>query len=254
MCLIIFAYNHHPKYRMVIAANRDEFYERPAKAASFWADKPNILAGRDLKAGGTWLGVNRSGHYAVITNYRDPLSHKEIAPSRGHLVENYLAYKTSPKSYLNQLSADGDKYNGFNLLVGDKHSLYYYSNREKNIYEIPHGVHGLSNSLLNVKWPKVERGRVSLEKILAAREPDVELLFTMMADREEAADNKLPDTGVGLALERILSPPFVVSPNYGTRLTTVILIDYEGDIRFWERTFINQNPHKWNEVYYEISS
>ncbi len=252
MCLIIFAYKNHPKYKVVMAANRDEFYERPTLAADFWADKPDILAGRDLKAGGTWLGVNTFGQYAVITNYRDPHNQKEAAPSRGHLVQKYLEKAISPKSYLEQLSNGGSDYNGFNLLVGDKGSLYYYSNRKEDIYEIPEGVHGLSNNLLNINWPKVSQGTMNMQNILAKDEINVDSLFTMMADTKLADEKILPDTGVGVELERILSASFVISPNYGTHLTTVLLIDYDHNIQFWERTFIDRNPNKWDEVFYEI--
>lgn len=252
MCLIIFANNYHPKYKLVVAANRDEFYERPTSLANFWEDEPNILAGRDLKEGGTWLGVNTLGYFAALTNYRDPTNQKDIAPSRGQLVKNYLASNINPTDYIANLPEGGVAYNGFNLLLADYHNLYYYSNLEKEVRLIPKGVHGLSNNLLNIPWPKVSKGIKNLEEILAEDDVNVDELFKMMADREQAEDSKLPDTGVGLELERILAPAFVTSPNYGTRLTTVILIDYSHNIKFWERTFINHEPNKWDEVYYEI--
>lgn len=254
MCLIIFAYDYHPQYKLVVAANRDEFYERPTLAANFWEDEPNILAGQDLREGGTWLGVNALGYFAALTNYRDPTNIKDNAPSRGQLVKNYLTANVSPTTYIATIPNAGADYNGFNLLLADKDNLYYFSNQKQEMQELSKGVYGLSNSLLNVKWPKVTKGINKLTGILSKDNFEVNDLFTMMADSELVEDDELPNTGVGLDLERILAPAFVVSPNYGTSLTTVLLIDYDFNIKYWERTFINQNPDNWEEAYYEILS
>lgn len=252
MCVIIFAYDYHPKYKLVVAANRDEFYSRPTLVADFWEDNPEILAGRDLKEGGTWIGITRSVRFAALTNYRDPSSNKDNAPSRGHLVKNYLESTLMPDKYLNALANKSAFYNAFNLLLGTKDSLCYYSNREKLIRKVPPGVHGLSNGLLNEPWPKVAKGTKMLTDILKDEEIEVESLFTMMTDREHFADDLLPKTGVSLEWERALSPLFVISPGYGTRVSTVILVDRDNNIKFWERSFIDKQPDKWEEVYYEI--
>ncbi|MDD3853929.1 MAG: NRDE family protein [Syntrophomonadaceae bacterium] len=254
MCLILFAYDCHPRYKLVVAANRDEFYQRPTLPADYWIDNKEIMAGRDLQEGGTWMGVTTDGRFAALTNYRDPSSFKKAAPSRGHLVQNYLSSNRTPAAYLETLSDGGAAYNGFNLLLGTRESLYYYSNREKLVREISHGVHGLSNSLLNVPWPKVTKGINELSKALQQEEVEVEQLFAIMTDRELPPDQDLPETGVGLEMERVLAPAFVMSPEYGTRLTTVILIDRNNKIQFWERSFINRQPDSWNEVYYEPGS
>jgi uncharacterized protein with NRDE domain len=252
MCLILFAYKSHPRYRLVVAANRDEYYRRSARQADFWPDNPEILAGRDLQEGGTWMGVTRSGRFAGLTNYRDPSSYKQQAPSRGHLVYNYLNSDISPEDYIDSLPDGGAAYNGFNLLMGNAEALYYYSNREGFIREVGPGIHGLSNALLDVPWPKVCKGVGTLTSLLQQDALDFEQLFAMMADQEIPDDNYLPETGVGLKWERILAPTFVTSPKYGTRLSTIILIDYHNHIEFRERTFTEGRPDTWHEVCYEI--
>jgi len=253
MCLILFAYKSHPRYRLVAAANRDEFYKRPARQAAFWPDNPDILAGRDLQEGGTWMGVTRSGRFAGLTNYRDPASYKHQAPSRGHLVYNYLNSGIGPEDYIDSLPDGGEVYNGFNLLLGNGEALYYYSNRESFIREVLPGIHGLSNALLDVPWPKVRKGVETLTGLLQQDDFDLEQLYDMMADQEIPDDNDLPVTGVGLKRERMLAPAFVTSPDYGTRLSTVILIDYHNNIEFRERTFTEGKPGTWEEVHYSIS-
>lgn len=252
MCLIIFAYDYHPKYKLVVTANRDEYYSRPTLPAHFWEENPQILAGKDLKEGGTWMGINNRGYFAALTNYRDPASNKENAPSRGHLVKNYLESSIEPETYLAGLIDKSVYYNGFNLLLGTKDSLYYYSNREKAVREIASGIHGLSNGLLNEPWPKVTKGINMLAEILKNEEVEMKSLFAMMTDREQFADELLPSTGVSLEWERILAPLFVISPGYGTRVTTVILVDRNNNIKFGERTYMDRQPDKWKEVYYEI--
>ncbi|HHW60870.1 MAG TPA: NRDE family protein [Syntrophomonadaceae bacterium] len=252
MCLILFAHDCHPRYQLVVAANRDEFYQRPTLPANYWPDAPHILAGRDLQEGGTWMGVTTTGRFAALTNYRDPSSHKVDAPSRGHLVENYLRCDLTPVSYLESLPEGGAAYNGFNLLLAADDSMYYYSNREGQIRKVEQGVHGLSNSLLNTPWPKVSRGIRVLTDILQDEDIKVERLFAMMTDQEQPEDQELPDTGVGLEMERMLAPIFVTSPNYGTRLTTVILVGRDNRVRFWERSYLHARPDEWDEVHYDF--
>ncbi|NLB87709.1 MAG: NRDE family protein, partial [Syntrophomonadaceae bacterium] len=172
--------------------------------------------------------------------------------SRGHLVKNYLEGNLNPEKYLAGLVDKSAYYNGFNLLLGTQDSLYYYSNREKVIRELDSGIYGLSNGLLNDPWPKVTKGINMLDSILKDEEVKIESLFTMMTDREQFPDNLLPKTGVSMEWERILAPLFVISPEYGTRVTTVILVDRDNNIRFWERGYIDRQPDNWEEVYYEI--
>lgn len=254
MCMILFAYDCHPKYQLVVAANRDEFYNRPASAAAFWEDYPDILAGRDLQEGGTWMGVTTGGRFAALTNYRDPSSYKPEFSSRGYLVHNYLSRQLAPESYIENLDSEGAMYNGFNLLVGTYESLYYYSNREKLSRKVEKGVHGLSNSLLDVPWPKVTRGIKGLGDLMQDEDIEVERLFAIMADREQPDDRDLPQTGVGLEMERMLAPAYVMSPSYGTRVTTIILVDRKHHVQFWERSFMPAQLDKWEEVYYEFDS
>ena len=239
MCLILFAYEKHPQYRLVFAANRDEYYSRPAEPMHLWETEPDVLAGVDLQCGGTWMGITRTGRFAAITNYRDPASILKAAPSRGHLVGDFLSGSGSPEEYLNAILPMGPRYNGFNLFVGDPRGLYYYSNRADRVQAIGPGVFGLSNRLLDTPWPKVVKGRRRLAGLVEeGRGLNPETLFDLLADRVRPADRELPDTGVGLALERLLSPLFIHGDNYGTRCSTVVLWDRQGRVDVWERTFV----------------
>ena len=240
MCLILFAYNVHPSYRLILAANRDEFYERPSLPADFWEDQQNVLAGRDLKEGGTWLGINKEGKFAAVTNYRDPSAFKSNAPSRGKLVSRYLIGKQNAGGYLVDVSSQADKYNGFNLLIGDDNDLFVISsNGEKQ--KLNPGIYGLSNHNLNTPWPKVSRGKRLLKSTLDQKGSELEeTLFAVLADRHIPPDSKLPSTGVGLEWERILSSMFITSPDYGTRSSTIILIGKNRRVRFVEKVFDGQ--------------
>ena len=237
MCLLLFAWRVHDDYPLVLAANRDEFYERPSASADFWEDAPDILAGRDLKEGGTWLGITRSGRIAALTNYRDPASLKACAPSRGGLASGYLRGGAGAELYLDGLAADAGRYNGFSLLVGDCAGLFYFSNRGSRM-KLDSGIYCMSNSLLDVPWPKVLLGKKKLAALLAGKgKPTPERLFTLLSDRSRPPDDQLPETGVGREWERILSPLFIQSPTYGTRSATVLLVDKKGKITFAERVF-----------------
>lgn len=253
MCTILFAYDCHPRYKLVVAANRDEFYQRPTAPAAFWTENPDIVAGRDLKEGGTWMGITTSGRFAALTNYRDPASFRPEARSRGHLVKDYLNSNMVPETYIDNLVDGGSSYNGFNLLMGTNESLYYYSNREKIIRKLPAGVHGLSNALLNTPWPKVSKGIKQLSNLLQQDDIRAEQLFSIMTDREQPHDQDLPHTGVSLEMERMLAPMFVMSPKYGTCLTTVILMERNYNVQFWERSFKDGQPDNWEEVYYQFA-
>jgi uncharacterized protein with NRDE domain len=240
MCLIIFSYRLHPDYRLILAANRDEFYDRPTAPLAYWPDYPDVLAGRDLKASGTWLGVTKSERIAAITNYRDPAAHMENAPSRGILIRDFLTSNAPPQRYLNAVSKMKHAYNGFNLIAGDPSGLYYYSNRAGRVQLLQPGLYGISNHLLDTAWPKIQRGKESLQGQLSGQETiDTEKIWKILADRSLPADEELPDTGVGLEWERILAPLFITSADYGTRSSSIVLMDYSGRVTFMERTFLN---------------
>jgi uncharacterized protein with NRDE domain len=240
MCLILFSYRIHPDYRLIVAANRDEFYARPTAALDYWKDHPDVLAGRDLKGNGTWLGVTRSGRLAAITNFREPAATIENAPSRGRLIGDFLIGNTAPQRYLKSVSETGYTYNGFNLIAGDLAGLYCYSNRAAAVRQLQPGIYGISNHLMDTPWPKIKRGKALLQDQLCGREKiDVAKLWKILADRTLPADKDLPDTGVGLEWERILAPLFISSPDYGTRSSSIILMEYSGRTTFMERTFIN---------------
>lgn len=252
MCLIVFAHDCHPNYRLVLAANRDEYYDRPTAPAAFWPEDEDVIAGRDLLLGGTWLGLNRTGRLAAVTNYRDPSRHLLKARSRGELVRDFLLGAISPEAYLGEINKKSRLYNGFSLLVGDGASLWYYSNVEKIPRRLQPGIHGLSNHLLDTPWPKVERAKESLAAALAGDYIEPARLFVLLADETSAPDDKLPQTGVGLTWERILSPVFIKSPTYGTRSSTVLLIDRANRVSFTERTFI-PGSEAWQEVSFEVT-
>jgi len=238
VCLILFSLGHHPGYPLVIAANRDESYDRPAASIAFWEDAPEIAAGRDLRAGGTWLGMTRRGRWAALTNFRRAKSWRDDAPSRGHLVSDFLQGAMSPRAYLESLLPTAQAFNGFNLLVGDPSGLWYFSNRDDAPKSVAPGIHGLSNHLLDTPWPKVIMGKQALQETPSQPVPAMtDALAAAMSVREVPPGSALPDTGIGLTEERLLSPPFIAAGHYGTRMTTVVLVDTRGRVSMEERTF-----------------
>ena len=238
MCLILFAWQAHPRYSLIVAANREEFHERPTAAAEFWRDYPDLLAGRDLQAGGTWLGVTRRGRFAAITNYREPLAPEPPSEhSRGHLVRDFLAAEASPHTHAARLLDQGAVYQGFNLLLGDSGQLVYVSNRSDQVVSVTAGVHGLSNHLLDTDWPKVHSGRDYLETLLEEDRVDSEALFGMLTDRTLTPGRMPPDFENSDLPEQLMRHYFIVSPIYGTRSSTVLLADHEGNVEFLERQF-----------------
>lgn len=247
MCIVFLAHKAHPVYNLILAANRDEYYARPTERAAFWKDAPYLLAGRDLELGGTWLGITRRGRIAAVTNYRDPAAKKENAPSRGLMVSDFLRGAESPEKYLRRLSIEAERYNGFNLIAGDRRGLYYFSNRGEGFQELEPGLYGLSNHLLDTPWPKVERGKRALKELLHDERLSTEAIFRLLDDRTVALDECLPETGVGLEIERMLSPLFITSPVYGTRSSTVLLIDGEEHVTFIERTF-DEGSNRFEET------
>jgi uncharacterized protein with NRDE domain len=238
MCIVLFAYKVHPGFPLVLAANRDEFFARPSRPAHFWKDAPSVFGGRDMKEGGAWLGVSREGRIAVLTNYRDPSAVRPEVPSRGALVRDFLAGGPDAPEYLAALAARASLYNPFHILCGTPWDLHYYSNREGAPRPVTPGIHGFSNGLLDTPWPKVEFGKKELARILGLPDEDwTGELFTLLADQKTAPDAALPDTGVGLEIERMLSAVFVRSPGYGTRASTLMMVTAEGAVYFEERTY-----------------
>lgn len=242
MCLILAAWQVHPQYPLIIAANRDEYFVRPTHSAGFWAESPNLLAGRDLSAGGTWLGITRGDsafRFAALTNYRDPQREKETSTSRGALVSGFLQGSASTRDYLAAVASNGDSYNGFNLLVCDGSALACYNNIEHKTIVLEPGIHGLSNHVINTPWPKVTEASQALATSLRDQ-PDAETLFNFLRDDTIADDIDLPNTGIPLELERRLSSIFVcTTPDsaYGTRCSTVLVIGADKEVIFDEQVW-----------------
>lgn len=246
MCLLLISYNTNPEYPFVIAANRDEFYHRPTEKAHFWKDHPDLLAGKDVEAGGTWLGITKFGRFAAITNYRDMHTIKENAPTRGLLTLNFLTSEVSAFQYGNSLKENADLYNGYNLLFSDLENLFYFSNQTKELQKLPAGIYGLSNHLLDTPWPKVIRSKqafidaVSKDKVLE------EELFHLLSDDREAPEDQLPDTGLSRELEKAVSPVFIKSDRYGTRSSTILMVNSVNEVIFVEKS-LDTNTGKWIE-------
>jgi uncharacterized protein with NRDE domain len=240
MCLVAIAHRAHPDRPLVVAANRDEAYARPTRQAHFWDEHPQVLAGRDLEAGGTWLGIDRRGRFAAITNFREVGAHRNDAPSRGHLVGDFLCQDLAAEDYLRKVAAQAQRYNGFNLLLRDDTGLYYFSNRTQTADPAPRrlapGVYGLSNHLLDTPWPKVVLAKQRFAQAVDAGEP-LESMMEILRDTEPAPDHVLPTTGIGADRERLLSPIFIASETYGTRCSTLIAISSAKRARFIERSF-----------------
>ncbi len=251
MCLIVFANNYHPDYKLILAANRDEFYKRPALPAKFWDDHPELLAGKDLEAGGTWLGISKNGRFSAITNFRDPESLKKTKTSRGQLTTDFLLSSTSPEDYIKSLINAAGNYNGFNLLVGTLSDLYFFSNRLEKPQKLKPGVYGLSNHLLDTPWTKVVKSKNALKEIIKDDKLSVDKLFELLSDTTVPPDNELPDTGVGIEIERIAAPVFIKNEFYGTRSSTVILIDKNDNVLFVEKS-LDTETDKWIESRFEF--
>jgi uncharacterized protein with NRDE domain len=235
VCLIAIAWKARGDLPLVVAANRDEWRERPAQPAHWWSDHPGLLAGRDLQAGGTWMGVTTTGRFAAVTNFRDPSDKRSTARSRGELVTDFLAGSESAARFLSNLSARDHEYNGFNLIVGDGLALLYYGSREGQVRALDRGVYGLSNHLLDEPWPKVTLARREMQAALEDADP-APRLFEMLSSTAIAPDLQLPHTGVGPDWERRLSAALITGKDYGTRASTVLALSPEGETVFEERT------------------
>jgi uncharacterized protein with NRDE domain len=239
MCLLVLAWQCHPRFRLIVAANRDEFHERAATALGWWPDEPRILAGRDLRGAGTWMGASRTGRFGVVTNFRELERAAPGAPSRGDLVAGFLgAPAASPLDYLDSLRPRASQYAGFNLLLGGPDALYYHSNRDgQEPRRLERGVYGLSNHWLDSPWPKLLRSRARLDELVAADRVEPGTLFALLADRTPADLDETPDTGLPPDWERALSSPFVMHDRYGTRCSTVLLVGHDGRTTVFERRF-----------------
>lgn len=233
MCLIVVGWRVHQRYPLVVAANRDEFYARPSADAARWPDAPQVIGGLDLEAGGTWLGIGENGRFAAVTNVREPNMAKG-ASSRGALTRDFLLSNTPASDYARQI--DGKRYSGFNLLLADGKSLFYCSNRDGTPRALPPGVYGLSNHLLDSPWPKLVKAR---QRFTAALQdlPEEAAFFELLADQSIVADDNLPQTGVSLEWERLLSAVFVKSENYGTRASTLVWQGLDGTVKLHEQSF-----------------
>jgi len=243
MCLIVFAWKAHPAYSLVLAANRDEFFDRPSTPLDYWDDMPGVLGGRDLQKGGSWLAANVDGRWAAVTNFRDGRAASPSSLSRGQLVLNYVASGEQAEDYALNVMRPLTDYPGCNLLIGDADSLFFVSNRNQThsretAAAVAPGFHGLSNHLLDTPWPKVQRCKRTMQRLLDSDSSALgDRLFELLADRTPADDDELPSTGVPHEWERTLSAPFIVADGYGTRASTVVLMDHDGTVAVHERSF-----------------
>lgn len=252
MCLILISYRQDPDYPLILIANRDEFFSRPTRAAQYWEDYPFILAGRDLEQGGTWMGITKQGKFAAVTNFREPPLKKTGKTSRGLLVSDYLTGRESPLDYLSGITKRLDQYDAFNLIVGDSTELYFLGSRKGDVEKLTQGIYGISNGELDCPWPKVKKGKARLSNEIANNnELDPERLMRILAETGIADDSELPDTGIGIELERKLSPAFINLDGYGTRSSTVLLIDRQNRVQFKERGF-NENAEVTNNTEFEF--
>jgi len=237
VCLIVLAKDLHRDYELIVAANRDEYYARPTSPLAAWGTRPEIYAGRDLEGGGTWMGINEQGYFAALTNFRDPARRRADALSRGTLVSRYLQTGVPPEHYLAEVGQASARYNDFNLILGTPEHLVWMSSRHSGTRLLKRGIFGLSNHLLDTPWPKVQKAKQLLLNALShSGETLAQHLLSAMQDDEVAEDEALPDTGVGLAWERLLAPIFISSPTYGTRSSSVLLFHRSSEITFIEKT------------------
>ncbi|MGI9221817.1 MAG: NRDE family protein [Woeseiaceae bacterium] len=235
MCLILIAFQPGTDQPLVVAGNRDEFHSRPTQKADWWPDQPDLLGGRDLQAGGTWLAINRSGRFAAVTNYRDAATSKVGKQSRGHLVTRFLQAETTPVEFVSTVA--GDDYAGFNLLVSDGRTLAYLSNRSSTSGELAPGIYGLSNATLDTPWEKVERSKRKLNELTTSKAVNETSLMRLLADREKGPTEEAKAEHLPFATAHAITAPFIVLPEYGTRCSTVVIADQGGQWQFAERRF-----------------
>ncbi len=237
MCLIVFAYKQHPEYNLILVANRDEQYTRPTESLHHWDSPAGIIAGRDSLRGGTWLGIARNGHFSAITNHRNGLRRSSSTHSRGLLTTNFLSSSISAQNYAESINQTNVPYDGFNLMVADSSGLFYVSDDSRHYLQLQPGIHGLSNARLNTDWPKTRQQKQQLEEHIRTGHPDSQALIRMMGNPLRYPDELLPDTHVGIDIERALSSSFIQLAHYGTRATTLVMQDYQGNTRIIEQNY-----------------
>lgn len=236
MCLFVFAWKAHPNYPLIVAANRDEFYDRPTAPAHWWQPEAKVLGGRDLQAGGSWMAMSKLGRFAAVTNYRDPANIRPDAKSRGALPVDFVIGKEAPEAFMQGIEPHSTYYNGFNMLACDLRQMAYFSNYENKIRPLRPGIYGLSNALLDTPWPKVQRARQKFAE-LVQKPFEITDLLEIMTDNHLFSDNELPSTGVSLEWERQLSAICIRTPHYGTCSTTAMTVDLSGNVQFAERSY-----------------
>ncbi len=253
MCLILFSLNQHPQYKFILAANRDEFFNRPTKEAGYWRENKNIIGGRDLNSGGTWLGVTKTGRLIAITNYRDLSNENKNARSRGLISKDFLINSQSNNSFLNNIYPVKNEYSGFNLLLSDNsfETITHYSNISDKTEILEEGTHGLSNHLLDTPWPKIQYGKDQLTTLLNQETIHTYDIISILKNNIEAPDKLLPDTGISYELEKKLSPVFISMKGYGTRCSTALIIDYNNNVSFLEISY-DDNKEVINEKQFKF--
>lgn len=238
MCVIAISFRQHQQFPLIIAANRDEFFNRPTRSMDWWPEDSNLLAGKDLTANGTWAGFTASGKFAAITNVREGNSTPNSrSKSRGSIPLDYLQGTLNPKDYLYDLASRADDFEGFNLFVGTRDQLFYFSNRQGKVRQLTPGLYACSNGLLDSSWPKVEKLKTDLSAAIGTDRIDIQGLFNALRDDSMADQHRLPDTGVGLSLELGLSPVFVTLGEYGTRCSTVAIATQDDCLAVYNKDF-----------------
>ncbi|MCV2885373.1 NRDE family protein [Aestuariibacter sp. AA17] len=238
MCILFLAIEQHPDYPLIVAANRDEFYARPTEPSQFWRAQPELLAGKDREAGGTWMGMSKTGKFSALTNFRDPRLVKSNMTSRGYLTLDYLTKPNKDDDYLELLKQTRGEYNGYNLLFGNWRNLQVYNNITNEAVHLSAGVHSISNGDIHSQWPKMQSGINDLKRACMSSTPlNHTSLFNLLKNGQVASDTHLPDTGVPFELEKALSSIFIQLENYGTRSSTLLTIDKNETVLWLERTF-----------------
>ncbi len=249
MCFIVFNYKQHSRYKLIFCANRDEFYNRETVAMHFWPENDSVLAGKDVQGGGTWLGITKTGKLAALTNFREQSAVSSTKPSRGQIVKMFLEQGCETKEFIDYLKKSKNFYEGYNLIFGTIDKLYYFSNRSNGVLPISPGLYGLSNSTLDTPWPKINRGKSLLKKTISNPNFSSKDLFNILSDSQKAHDDTLPDTGISPVYEKELSPIFVNMEHYGTRSSTVILVDYDYNANVYEQRYDNKGKVKGNSQF-----
>jgi len=255
MCFIVFSYKQHSRYKLIFCANRDEFYNRETVKMHFWPENNSVLAGKDIQGGGTWMGITKQGKLAALTNFREQISASPTKPSRGQIVKKFAEQENGVKKFTDYLKKTKNHYEGYNLIFGTIDKLYYFSNRSNGTLPISPGLYGLSNATLDTPWPKINRGKHLLKKVITNPDFPVKDLFGILSDSQKVDYDMLPDTGISPAYEKELSPVFVNMAKYGTRSSTVILVDYENNAFVYEQRYDNNARITGNSTFsFKITS